>query len=70
MISLGVAGLAAFPWQTLLGAVIPLIVGMILGNLDKDMRSYLSKAVPVLVPFLLSHLVQDSIYKMFGKPVS
>jgi 2-keto-3-deoxygluconate permease len=51
MISLGVAGLAAFPWQTLLGAVIPLIVGMILGNLDKDMRAYLSKAVPVLVPF-------------------
>lgn len=51
MISLGIAGLAAFPWETLVGAIIPLVVGMILGNLDKDMRDYLSKAVPVLVPF-------------------
>jgi 2-keto-3-deoxygluconate permease len=51
MVTLGVAGLAAFPWQTLVGAIIPLIVGMVLGNLDKDMRDYLSKAVPVLVPF-------------------
>ncbi|CAG7636950.1 2-keto-3-deoxygluconate permease [Paenibacillus solanacearum] len=51
MISLGVAGLAAFPWQTLVGAILPLVVGMILGNLDKEMREFLSKAVPVLVPF-------------------
>lgn len=51
MITLGIAGLAAFPWQTLVGAIIPLIVGMLLGNLDKDMREYLSKAVPVMVPF-------------------
>ncbi|PZE19336.1 2-keto-3-deoxygluconate permease [Paenibacillus xerothermodurans] len=51
MITLGVAGLAAFPWQTFVGAVLPLIVGMILGNLDKDMREFLAKAVPVLVPF-------------------
>jgi 2-keto-3-deoxygluconate permease len=51
MITLGVAGLAAFPWQTFLGAILPLIVGMILGNLDKEMREFLGKAVPVLVPF-------------------
>lgn len=51
MISLGIAGLAAFPWQTMVGAILPLIVGMVLGNLDKEMREYLSKAVPVLVPF-------------------
>ncbi|MFB3162554.1 2-keto-3-deoxygluconate permease [Neobacillus sp. 179-J 1A1 HS] len=51
MVTLGVAGLAAFPWQTFVGAVLPLIVGMILGNLDKDMRDYLGKAVPILVPF-------------------
>ncbi|MDF2964601.1 MAG: kdgT2 [Paenibacillus sp.] len=51
MITLGVAGLAAFPWQTLVGAILPLIVGMIIGNLDKDLREFLGKAVPVLVPF-------------------
>ncbi|MFC5653344.1 2-keto-3-deoxygluconate permease [Paenibacillus solisilvae] len=51
MVTLGVAGLAAFPWQTFVGAILPLIVGMILGNLDKEMREFLGKAVPVLVPF-------------------
>ncbi|MFE5323797.1 2-keto-3-deoxygluconate permease [Paenibacillus sp. NPDC056579] len=51
MVTLGVAGLAAFPWQTLVGAILPLVLGMILGNLDREMREFLSKAVPVLVPF-------------------
>jgi 2-keto-3-deoxygluconate permease len=51
MVTLGAAGLSSFPWQTLLGAVLPLLVGMLLGNLDPEMRAFLSKAVPVLIPF-------------------
>ena len=51
MVTLGIAGLAAFPWQTFVGAILPLIVGMILGNQDRDMRDFLSRAVPVLIPF-------------------
>jgi 2-keto-3-deoxygluconate permease len=51
MVTLGVAGLAAFPWPTLLGAVLPLVVGMILGNLDPELRTWLGRAVPVLIPF-------------------
>jgi 2-keto-3-deoxygluconate permease len=51
MVTLGVAGLAAFPWQTFVGAILPLIVGMYLGNQDRDLRDFLSKAVPVLIPF-------------------
>ncbi|EGO62440.1 2-keto-3-deoxygluconate permease, partial [Acetonema longum] len=51
MVTLGIAGLAAFPWQTFVGAILPLIIGMVLGNLDRDMRDYLAKAVPVLIPF-------------------
>jgi 2-keto-3-deoxygluconate permease len=51
MISLGVAGLSGFPWQTLVGAVLPLAVGMLLGNLDREMRDFLARAVPVLIPF-------------------
>ena len=51
MVSLGVAGLSGFPWQTLVGAVLPLAVGMLLGNLDREMREFLSRAVPVLIPF-------------------
>jgi len=51
MITLGVAGLASFPWQTLVGAILPLFVGMALGNLDDEMRDLLGKAGPALVPF-------------------
>ncbi|QKG26097.1 2-keto-3-deoxygluconate permease [Actinomadura verrucosospora] len=51
MVTLGVAGLSAFPWQTLVGALLPLLVGAILGNLDRDMRGWLGGAAPVLIPF-------------------
>jgi 2-keto-3-deoxygluconate permease len=51
MLTLGAAGLSAFPWQALLGAVLPLAVGMALGNLDRDLREFFGRAVPVLIPF-------------------
>ncbi len=51
MVTLGVAGLSAFPWQTLVGAILPLLVGAIIGNLDKEMRVWLGSATGVLIPF-------------------
>jgi len=51
MVTLGVAGLSAFPWQTLVGAILPLATGMVLGNIDREMREFLSRPVPVLIPF-------------------
>lgn len=51
MVTLGVAGLSAFPWPTLVGAILPLALGMLLGNLDRNMKDFLSKAVPVMIPF-------------------
>jgi 2-keto-3-deoxygluconate permease len=51
MVTLGVAGLSAFPWQTLVGSILPLAFGMLLGNLDREMRDFLSRAVPVMIPF-------------------
>jgi 2-keto-3-deoxygluconate permease len=51
MLTLGAAGMSAFPWQTLLGAILPLLVGMLLGNLDPEMRAWMKRAVPVLIPF-------------------
>jgi len=51
MVTLGVAGLSAFPWQSLVGAILPLAIGMILGNLDREMRDFLARAVPVMIPF-------------------
>jgi 2-keto-3-deoxygluconate permease len=49
MVTLG--GIFVFPWQTLLGAILPLAIGVTLGNLDRDMREFLGKAAPALIPF-------------------
>jgi 2-keto-3-deoxygluconate permease len=51
MVTLGVAGLSTFPWQTLLGAVLPLLAGVVIGNLDPDCRAFFGRAAPPLIPF-------------------
>lgn len=51
MVTLGAAGLSAFPWQTLVGAILPLAAGIVIGNLDHKMRDFLSRATPVMIPF-------------------
>ena len=51
MVTLGVAGLSSFPWQTLVGAILPLFIGMALGNLDDEFRVLLGKAAPAIIPF-------------------
>jgi 2-keto-3-deoxygluconate permease len=51
MVTLGVAGLSAFPWPTLVGGILPLALGMLIGNLDREMREFLGRAIPVLIPF-------------------
>ncbi|HEX5161844.1 MAG TPA: 2-keto-3-deoxygluconate permease [Steroidobacteraceae bacterium] len=51
MVTLGVAGLSAFPWPTLVGGILPLLVGMLLGNLDRELREFLRPAIGVLIPF-------------------
>ena len=51
MVTLGVAGLSAFPWPTLVGGILPLALGMLLGNLDRELRDFLRPAIVVLIPF-------------------
>ncbi|WP_174788512.1 2-keto-3-deoxygluconate permease [Leminorella grimontii] len=51
MVTLGLAGLSAFPWQTMVGAILPLVFGMLIGNLDREMRDFLKVASPVMIPF-------------------
>jgi len=51
MIALGMAGVAAFPLPALIGTILPLLFGMLLGNLDPKMRQFLGGAAPVMIPF-------------------
>jgi 2-keto-3-deoxygluconate permease len=51
MVTLGVAGLSTFPWQTLIGAILPLCMGMLLGNLDPELHIFLGQGAPILIPF-------------------
>lgn len=50
MLILGIAGLASFPIMAFVFAILPLLLGMILGNLDEKMREFLSKGQDVIIP--------------------
>lgn len=51
MIILGSTGLAVFEPQTFVGAVLPFLIGFLLGNLDLDFREFFGKATHTLIPF-------------------
>ncbi len=51
MVALGTAGLANLPLLPLVGVILPLGVGVLLGNLDEDLRAFLLKGGMILIPF-------------------
>lgn len=50
LLALGAAGYKV-PVEILIGCVIPIIVGCILGNLDKDIRDFCTPGATLLIPF-------------------
>lgn len=51
LVALGASGLATIPVMSLLAAIGPLLVGIILGNLDKDIKTFLKPGVMISIPF-------------------
>ncbi len=50
LLALGAAGYSV-PWQTLVGCVVPIIAGVILGNLDDDIRQFCEPGATMMIPF-------------------
>ena len=53
MVALGVAGVAVIPISALIAVIVPVIVGMILGNLDKKIAEFLEPGIFISI-FLFS----------------
>lgn len=67
MIALGSAGIANIPLITLLAVVIPIMIGMILGNLDLNLKKFLTAGGPILIPFFAFAIGANLDFKMLVK---
>lgn len=52
LIALGATGLAAIPLNSLIATLVPIIIGFVWGNLDRDFRKACSTAQPIVTFFM------------------
>lgn len=52
MVAMGMTGLASIPWQQIVAMILPLLVGAIWGNFDKNFRELCSQAQPLVIIFM------------------
>ena len=53
MIAMGTAGMASIPIESFIATLIPLIIGIIWGNLDKTFRKVAADAMPIITFFMM-----------------
>lgn len=51
LVALGASGLAQIPFMALVAVMVPIVIGMILGNADPEMRKFLGSSKLLLIPF-------------------
>lgn len=52
LVALGASGLANIPFQSLIAAIIPIALGMLLGNLDKGLRDLFAPMGSAIIPLI------------------
>ena len=52
LVALGASGLANIPFQSLIAAIIPIALGMVLGNLDKGLRNLFAPMGSAIIPLI------------------
>lgn len=53
MIAMGAAGMASIPFKIFIATLIPLVIGIIWGNLDEGFREISSKSLPIVTFFMM-----------------
>lgn len=51
LLFLGLSGLGAIPWQAMVAAIVPFIIGFILGNLDERFADMMKPTAAITIPF-------------------
>ncbi len=51
LVALGASGLADIPFMSLLAAVVPILLGMLLGNIDPKVRDFFGPVGSAIIPF-------------------
>jgi 2-keto-3-deoxygluconate permease len=51
MVALGASGFASIPWQAFVSVAFPICLGMVLGNLDEEMRKFLAQGEKLMILF-------------------
>lgn len=71
MVALGVSGLARIPFIDLIATILPILIGMLLGNLDRSMRDFLKSGSDLLIPFFAFGLgAQINLHAILGAGLS
>ena len=52
LVAMGASGLANIPFMSIIAAITPIIIGMILGNIDESFSKFVAPAGPIMIPFV------------------